>query len=162
MAVVVMTGAAGRIGGMLRTRLARPGRVLRLLDIAPLTAGPGEEVLQASVTDLAALIVGLRRRGRGDPPGGRGRRGPVGAVAEVNITGTYAVFEAARRAGVSRVIYASSNHAVGFAPRSAVPGAGLRLPGARHLLRGDARWLARRWPRCTTTGTGSMRSACAS
>lgn len=31
-----------------------------------------------------------------------------------NVTGTYAAFEAARRAGVKRVIFASSNHAVGM------------------------------------------------
>ena len=31
------------------------------------------------------------------------------------------MFEAARRAGVSRVIYASSNHAVGFSPRASFP-----------------------------------------
>ena len=43
MSVVVVTGAAGLIGSMLRPRLARPGRTLRLLDLAPLAAGPGEE-----------------------------------------------------------------------------------------------------------------------
>ena len=48
MATILMTGAAGRIGTMLRTRLARPGRTLRLLDVAPLTAGTGEEVIRAS------------------------------------------------------------------------------------------------------------------
>ena len=39
MSVVVITGAAGLVGSMLRPRLARPGRTLRVLDIAPLTAG---------------------------------------------------------------------------------------------------------------------------
>jgi nucleoside-diphosphate-sugar epimerase len=39
--VIVITGAAGLVGSMLRTRLARPGRTLRVLDIAPLLAGPG-------------------------------------------------------------------------------------------------------------------------
>ena len=53
--------------------------------------------------------------------GGLPGEAPWEQIAEVNITGTYAVFEAARRAGVSRVIFASSNHAVGFAPRSAFP-----------------------------------------
>src|SRR5262249_35367042 len=37
------------------------------------------------------------------------------------IQGTYVAFEAARRAGVPRVIFASSNHAVGFAPRESFP-----------------------------------------
>ena len=60
MSVVVITGAAGLVGSMLRPRLARPGRMLRLLDIAPLTAGPGEEVIQASVTDLDAMTEACR------------------------------------------------------------------------------------------------------
>ncbi len=40
MSVILITGAAGLVGSMLRPRLARPGRTLRVLDIAPLTAGP--------------------------------------------------------------------------------------------------------------------------
>ncbi len=40
MPTILMTGAAGQIGTMLRARLAAPDRTLRLLDIAPLTAGP--------------------------------------------------------------------------------------------------------------------------
>ena len=52
MPTILITGAAGRIGTMLRARLARDGRTLRLLDIAELTAGPGEEAVRASVTDL--------------------------------------------------------------------------------------------------------------
>ena len=57
MPTILITGAAGQIGTMLRSRLARPGRTLRLLDIAPLTAGPGEEAIQASVTDAAAMTA---------------------------------------------------------------------------------------------------------
>jgi hypothetical protein len=42
-------------------------------------------------------------------------------ILDVNINGSYTVFEAARRAGVRRVVLASSNHAVGFAPRESFP-----------------------------------------
>src|SRR5215475_11349334 len=59
---ILITGAAGQIGSMLRSRLARPDRTLRLLDTAPLDtapldpapvdAGPPEEWVTASVTDL--------------------------------------------------------------------------------------------------------------
>jgi hypothetical protein len=55
--VIVITGAAGLVGSMLRPRLARPGRTLRVLDIAPLTAGPEEEAIQASVTDIDAMTA---------------------------------------------------------------------------------------------------------
>src|SRR5215475_1569318 len=56
MAVIVITGGAGRIGTMLRPRLARPDRTLRLVDIAEIgDVAPAEEAVVASVTDLAAL-----------------------------------------------------------------------------------------------------------
>jgi len=41
-------------------------------------------------------------------------------ICRVNIDGTYRVFEACRRAGPRRIVYASSNHAVGFTQRSAL------------------------------------------
>jgi hypothetical protein len=53
---------------------------------------------------------------------------PWAKIAELNIHGTYVAFEAARRAGVSRVVYASSNHAVGFTPRSAFPAPDYAFP----------------------------------
>jgi len=62
---ILMTGAAGLIGTMLRTRLAQPGRTLRLLDVAPVIAGPDEEAIQASVTDLEAVATSRSRRRAG-------------------------------------------------------------------------------------------------
>ena len=119
--VVVITGAAGVIGGYLRARLARPGRVLRLIDIAPLAAGPAEEAMQASVTELDVLTGAFAGATAVIHLGGVPGEVPWDRVLATNIQGTYAVFEAARRAGVGRVIFASSNHAVGFTPRSAFP-----------------------------------------
>jgi uronate dehydrogenase len=42
-------------------------------------------------------------------------------ILETNINGGYEVFEAARRVGTPRVIFASSNHTVGFTPPTAFP-----------------------------------------
>jgi uronate dehydrogenase len=121
--IIVITGAAGVIGTMLRPRLARPDRTLRLLDIAPLAdgAGPGEEYVQASTTDLAAMTAACE--GADAVIHLAGVPGEVSweAILELNIHGTYTAFEAARRAGVPRVIFASSNHAIGFTPRSRFP-----------------------------------------
>jgi uronate dehydrogenase len=121
MPIILITGAAGLIGTMLRPRLARPDRALRLLDVAPLTAGPGEEVIRASVTDAGAMAAACQGADAVIHLGGIPGEAPWPQISEVNIDGTQTVFEAARRAGVGRVIFASSNHAVGFSPRAAFP-----------------------------------------
>jgi len=123
MPTILITGAAGRIGTMLRSRLARPDRTLRLLDVAQLDPGPGpgEETVTASVTDMDAMTQACQGADAVIHLGGIPSEGPWDRVIDVNINGTYVVFEAARRAGVPRVIFASSNHAVGFTPRSDFP-----------------------------------------
>jgi uronate dehydrogenase len=121
MPVILITGAAGRIGAMLRPRLAGPGRTLRLLDVAPLTARADEEVIQASVTDMAAMTLAAAGADAVIHLGALSGEAPWERIADVNIQGTYVAFEAARRAGVNRMLYASSNHAVGFSPASDYP-----------------------------------------
>jgi dTDP-4-dehydrorhamnose reductase len=153
---ILITGAAGQIGSMLRTRLARPDRTLRLLDtaspdtapmdpalvdpalvdpalvdpalvdpalvdLAPVDAGPAEEWVTASVTDLGAMTAACAGVDAVIHLAAIADEAPWERIAAVNIEGTYVAFEAARRAGVPRVVYASSNHAVGFAPRSEFP-----------------------------------------
>jgi uronate dehydrogenase len=119
--VIVITGAAGLIGSMLRPRLAGPGRTLRLVDLAPVTAGPGEEAVQASVTDLDAMTAACRGADAVIHLAGIPGEASWPRILETNINGGYTAFEAARRAGTPRVIFASSNHAVGFTPREAFP-----------------------------------------
>jgi NAD(P)-dependent dehydrogenase (short-subunit alcohol dehydrogenase family) len=106
---------------MLRPRLARPDRTLRLLDVAPLTAGPGEEAIEASVTDMDAMTAACRGADAVIHLAGLPGEAPWPRILELNINGGYVVFEAARRAGTPRVIFASSNHAVGFTPRADFP-----------------------------------------
>ena len=123
MPTILITGAAGRVGTVLRSRLARPGRVLRLLDVASLVPppGPGEEAVTASVTDLAAMTAACAGVDAVIHLGGIPTEDAWAPILDVNINGTYNVFEAARRARVPRVVFASSNHAVGFEPRSSFP-----------------------------------------
>jgi uronate dehydrogenase len=113
---VLVTGAAGRIGGYLRPRLARDGRTLRLLDVVAVDAGPDEEAVTASVTDLDAVTAACADVDAVVHLGGYAGEEAWDDVLAVNIHGTYVVFEAARRAGVPRVVFASSNHAAGFHP----------------------------------------------
>ncbi|MEQ0565004.1 NAD(P)-dependent oxidoreductase [Amycolatopsis sp. NEAU-NG30] len=112
---VLITGSAGVVGTLMRPRLRRPGRVLRLLDLAPQTASdPAEEVVTASVTDPAAMAAACEGVDALIHLGGHSRENSWEATLDVNINGTHTVLEAARAAGIQRVILASSNHAVGF------------------------------------------------
>jgi len=118
--VVLITGAAGTIGSMLRRSLARPGRHLRLLDIAaqlPLAPGEDAELVVGSFLDATVMADACRDALAVVHLGGLSTNDfEWDEYLDVNINGTYVVLEAARAAGVPRVIYASSNHAVGFQP----------------------------------------------
>jgi hypothetical protein len=114
LSTILITGAAGGVGTLLRPRLARPGRILRLLDLAELAPAAGEEAVRGSVTDLDAMIEACQGVDAVIHLGGQATEAPWQKILDVNINGTYTVFEAARRAGVPRVVFASSNHAVGY------------------------------------------------
>lgn len=117
---ILVTGAAGRIGGALRPRLARTGRILRLLDIAEIApAGPGEdvEIVRASFTDPGAIDSACRDVDAVLHLGGLAGEAPWERIREVNVDGTQRVLEAACRRGVPRVVLASSIHAAGFRTR---------------------------------------------
>ncbi|WP_025156341.1 NAD-dependent epimerase/dehydratase family protein [Leifsonia aquatica] len=122
MTAVLYTGGTGRMGRVIREGLAgRYDRVVLYARSAPdEPLHPGEEVVVGDLADLDALeraaagidvIVHL---------GGIADEAPFEQIRAANIDGTYNVYEAARRAGVRRVVYASSNHVVGFHPASEV------------------------------------------
>lgn len=118
---LLITGAAGGVGTLLRPLLARPDRVLRLLDVAPLPdTGDGAELVEASITDLPAMVSACSEVDAVLHLGGLSTEHGWPDMLSVNIDGTYKVFEAAYRAGVPRVVFASTNHTVGFHPRAGV------------------------------------------
>ncbi|GIH18635.1 NAD-dependent epimerase/dehydratase family protein [Rugosimonospora africana] len=129
---ILITGAAGRIGTALRRGLARPGRVLRLLDIAPVDpAEPGEnvEIVQASFTDPDAIDAACRDVDAVVHLGGRASEADWDTIRAVNIDGTARVLEAVRGQGVARVVLASSIHAAGFRSRDDVSRDGVSRDG---------------------------------
>lgn len=114
---VLITGSAGIVGTLMRPRLRRPGRVLRLLDLAAQPPASGEEAVElvtASVTDPEAMASACEGADVLIHLGGHSRENSWEATLDVNINGTHTVLEAARVAGIKRVILASSNHSVGF------------------------------------------------
>ncbi|MGY1811909.1 NAD-dependent epimerase/dehydratase family protein [Blastococcus sp. SYSU D00820] len=117
---VLLTGAAGRIGTVLRAGLPERGWALRSLDIAAIEEPrPGEETVQADVTDLGALTAAAEGAAAVVHMAGISGESTWPAISHANIEGTYCALEAARRAGVRRVVLASSNHATGFTERPA-------------------------------------------
>jgi uronate dehydrogenase len=114
---VLITGSAGIVGTLMRPRLRKPGRVLRLLDLAeqaPAGAGEAVELVTGSVTDPDTMAAACAGADALIHLGGHSRENSWAATLEVNVDGTHTVLEAAREAGIKRVILASSNHAVGF------------------------------------------------
>jgi nucleoside-diphosphate-sugar epimerase len=117
MNTVVITGAAGTIGSALRPLLAAEGRTLRLMDVveSDTPAGPGEEWTTADLADTDVLERVFRGADLVVHLGGIPNEKSWKDIDEVNITDTRNVLEAAHQAGVTRVLLASSIHAVGFA-----------------------------------------------
>jgi len=112
---VLITGAGGGIGRTLRETLRGVYPMLRVSDRVPLApAQDGEEVSQTDIADMAAVermvdgVDGIIHLG------GISGENTWEKILEGNIVGLYNVFEAARRAGVRRIVMATSNHAVGF------------------------------------------------
>lgn len=120
---VLLTGAAGGLGTLMRELLPAYGYELRLLDLQPV---PGEpDAVQADLgaepgtPDAAALREAVRGVDAIIHLAGISLEASFEKILKANIQGTHNLYEAAREEGVRRVVFASSNHAVGFTPRPA-------------------------------------------
>jgi len=115
---VLITGAAGDVGRRLRKLLKDVYR-LRVSDMrTPADLGADEEFIAADLADYAQVTKIVAGIDGIVHLGGFSVEGPWETILNSNIVGCYHLFEAAYRAGVKRVVFASSNHAVGFYPRS--------------------------------------------
>jgi uronate dehydrogenase len=112
---ILLTGAAGAIGTVLRpVLLARYGKV-RLFDRVPVAdVQDGEEAVIGDATDLARMVAATREMDCVLHFAGIPREASFPEILTANIISTYNAFEAARQCGVRRVVFASSNHVIGF------------------------------------------------
>ena len=118
MSRILITGAAGNLGKVLRTSLAGKYDTLRLSDVGDMDpAGPGEEVVKCDLANARAVQALVDGCDAIIHLGGMSVENTFDVILEANIRGTYNIYEAARKQGVRRILFASSNHAIGFHTR---------------------------------------------
>jgi len=115
---VLITGAAGSVGTLIRPLLAPIYPNIVLSDVKePPALQANETFIQADLADMESVERVCEGVDGVIHLGGYSVEGPWEDILEANIIGCYNLFEAARRQGVKRVVFASSNHVVGFYPR---------------------------------------------
>lgn len=112
---LLLTGAAGALGRWLRPRLIK--RYGRLISSDIVDGGPALKNEEFVICDLADGVAVERLVDKASAIlhfGGVSVEAPFMKIMQANIQGCYNVFEAARLQGKKRIVYASSNHVIGF------------------------------------------------
>ena len=113
MKTVLITGATGDVGTHLRREFAGKYRLV-VSDRRELEKAKGEKFIRADVSKMSDALKITNGVDAIVHLGGYSVEGPWEAILQANIIGCYNVFEAARRNGVKRIVFPTSNHAVGF------------------------------------------------
>ncbi|MDQ5847551.1 MAG: NAD(P)-dependent oxidoreductase [Pseudomonadota bacterium] len=113
MKTVLITGATGDVGTHLSRELAGKYK-LRLSDKRPLKPPKGQAFIKADISKMSDALRITKGVDAIVHLGGYSVEGPWEGILQANIIGAYNVFEAARRNGVKRILFPTSNHAVGF------------------------------------------------
>lgn len=130
---ILITGASGRIGTFLRHTM-QGKYAMRLSDITPIQPlADNEESFNADITDLEATKRAVDGVDGIVHLGGISKEDSWDRILQTNFVGTYNIYEAARQCGVKRVVFASSNHVVGFYRRS-------EFIGTKAIVRPDTRY----------------------
>jgi NAD+ dependent glucose-6-phosphate dehydrogenase len=111
---VLVTGGSGRIGRIFAKHHSDT-YALRLTYNAHPFEAPGCEVVQMDLTDFGSVLRAMQGMEAVVHFGADSAlQTPWESTLNNNIVGTYNAYEAARQAGVPRLVFASSNHAAGF------------------------------------------------
>jgi uronate dehydrogenase len=113
MKTILITGAAGDVGTHLRRELAGKYRI-RASDLRPIDKVAQETTMRADISKMADALRITKGVDAVVHLAGYSVEGPWEGILSANIIGCYNVFEAARRNGVKRVLFPTSNHATGF------------------------------------------------
>nr|BFE96260.1 hypothetical protein GCM10020185_67960 [Pseudomonas brassicacearum subsp. brassicacearum] len=158
---LLLTGAAGGLGKVLRERLKPFARHIRLSDIANMAPAidESEEVVPCDLSDKQAVHQLVEGVDAILHFGGVSVERPFEEILGANISGVFHIYEAARKHGVKRVIFASSNHVIGFYKQDQTLDA-LSL-AARMVTTACPSPTAKTSPVSTSIATASRRSASA-
>jgi uronate dehydrogenase len=116
---ILLTGAAGGLGQALRARLKANCSVLRCSDRVDFgLAGEQEELLLADLADASAVMAMMQGVDAVVHLGGVSTESAFEPILQANILGMYNLYEAARKQGAKRIIFASSNHVTGYYKQS--------------------------------------------
>ena len=116
---ILLTGAAGALGRQVRAAYTGRCALLRSSDIVAMDPpGPGEETVIADLADAGAVAGLCQGIDSIIHLGGRATEGDWPTVISANILGLINLYEGALQAGVKRILFASSNHAIGLHRRS--------------------------------------------
>ena len=116
---LLLTGAAGGLGQALRPRLKANCKILRSADrVAFGLAGEQEEFVLADLADAGAVMAMMQGVDAVVHLGGVSTEAAFEPILQGTILGVYNLYEAARKQGVKRIVFASSNHVTGFYKQS--------------------------------------------
>jgi uronate dehydrogenase len=125
---LLLTGAAGGLGRMLREKIKPWTQIVRLSDIAELSvAQEGEEVVRCDLADRDAVMDLLEGVDAVLHFGGISVEAEFEPIMHANILGLANLYEAVHKQGIKRVIYASSNHVNGYYPTNELVDADMPL-----------------------------------
>lgn len=113
---LLITGANGKLGAVCRGRLGHLARTIRLSARKGLgEAARNEEIVYCDLGDKAAVESLVEGCDGVVHLGGQATEAPWETIRNANIDGMFNLYEAARKSSVTpRIVFASSNHAIGF------------------------------------------------
>lgn len=113
---LILTGASGKLGSLLRASLRELCKELILSDLVP-PAEPctgNERFVACDLADHAAVGELIRGADMVLHFGGVAHEQPFETLLPANIVGSFNLYDNALKHGVPRIVLASSNHATGF------------------------------------------------
>lgn len=112
---LLITGAGGKLGSMLRGRLGHLAEIIRLSDVVDMgAAAANEEIIRCSLEDGGAVHALVKDCDGIVHLGGISVEKAYDPIEAANLRGVYNLYEAARLAGMPRILFASSNHTIGY------------------------------------------------